>query len=286
MRISDRPIITVVAGALLCVCVNAPVMALDAQPAPPAAAVAPLPMFKDPRDALRAGVETLQRGDAAKSVQAFSFAADSGEALAQWQLGKMYANGEGVRKNDFTAYQYFARVVREYNEDQANPRNMPVVASAFVAIGVYSLAGIPNTAVKRDTARAQEMFHYAATTFGDPNAQYNLARMYLDGNGVAKSVRQSLPWLGYAAAKSHLESQAVLGNILFNGAEGVPRQRARGLMFLTVARESAGTAEKHNWIVQLYEKAMEQATDLDREAAGVELRKHMHRGGRNAQVAQ
>lgn len=235
-------------------------------------------MFKDPRAALRAGVETLQRGDAVNSVAALRYAADGGETVAQWKLGRMYATGEGVQKNDFTAYQYFARVVREYNEDQSNPRDLPMVSSAFVAIGVYSLGGIPNTAVRRDPGRAQGMFHYAATTFGDPNAQFNLARMYLDGNGVAKSARQAVAWLNLASIKNHIESQALLGNILFYGADGVPHQRARGLMYLTVAREAAGAEEKHAWIVPLYQKAMDQATDFDREAARIELRKHLRRG--------
>jgi TPR repeat protein len=254
------------------------VLALDVQPAPPAAAVAPLPMFKDPRSALKAGAETLQRGDAVNSVAALRYAADGGETLAQWKLGRMYAAGEGVQKNDFTAYQYFARIVREYNEDQSDRRDLPAVASAFVAIGVYSLGGIPNTAVRRDPGRAQNMFHYAATTFGDSNAQFNLARMYLDGNGVAKSARQAVAWLNLASTKNHIESQALLGNILFYGAEGVPSQRARGLMFLTVAREAAGEREKHAWIPPLYVKAMEQATDFDKEAARIELRKHLRRG--------
>ncbi len=284
MRISDRSFALILSGALLSAMLCAPAFALEAKPAPPFPAVAPLPMFKDPRAALRSGAETLQRGDPANSIPALNFAADSGEALAQWKLGRMYATGEGVKKNDFTAYQYFAKIVREYNEDQANPRDVSIVSSAFVAIGVYSLDGIPNTAVKRDTARAQEMFHFAATTFGDPDAQYNLALMYIDGKGVAKNVRQSVRWLGYSAAKNHVESQAMLGNILFNGAEGIARQRARGLMYLTAARENAGKSERYEWVAKLYTKAMEQASETDREAARIEADKYVRRNGKEAQV--
>lgn len=257
---------------------GAPALALDVQPAPSAAAAAPLPMFKDPRSALRAGVEQFQRGDMASSVPALRYAADGGETLAQWKLGRMYAAGEGVAKDDLTAYNYFSRIVREYNEDQSNPRNMPAVASAFVAVGVYSLGGIPNSSIRRDVARAQQMFHFAATTFGDPNAQYNLGRMYFDGDGIKRNPRQAVAWLNYAAAKNHIEAQAVLGNILFRGDAEVPMQRARGLMLLTLARESAGADEKYGWIPPLYVKAMESATEFDREAARVELKKYLRRG--------
>ena len=70
------------------------------------------------------------------------------------------------------------------------------------------------------------------------------------------------------------------------GADGVPRQRARGLMFLTAARDSAGASEKHSWIVQLYEKALEQASEVDREAARVESHKQLRRGGKDVRAAQ
>jgi TPR repeat protein len=265
--------------------VSTPSRALDVQPAPPAA-VAPLPIFKDPRAALRAGVETFQRGDAANSVPALRYAADGGETLAQWKLGRMYAAGEGVAKDDVTAYQYFSRIVREYNEEQANPRNVAAVASAFVAVGVYSLGGIPNSPVRRDVARAQQMFHYAATNFGDANAQYNLGRMYYDGDGIKRNSRQAVAWLSYAAAKNHIEAQAVLGNILFKGDAEVPVQRGRGLMFLTLARESAASDPKFDWIPPLYNKAMENANEFDREAARIELNKYLRRSGRNIQAAQ
>ena len=53
----------------------------------------------------------------------------------------------------------------------------------FVAVGVYSLSGIPNSDVHADPDRARELFQYAATTFGDPDAQYNLAHMYIVGAG-------------------------------------------------------------------------------------------------------
>ncbi len=286
MPTSDRATIYAFGFAALGLLAPVPAMALDPQPAPPAAAAAPVPIFKDPRAALHEGVVNLRRGDPAGSVNAFRYAAEGGETWAQWKLGRMYASGEGVARDDRTAYQYFVRIVREYNEEQINPRDLPMVASAFVAVGVYSLSGIPNTAIKRDAGRAQEMFHFAATTFGDPNAQYNLALMHLEGNGVAKSPRQAVPWLSYAAAKNHIESQAMLGKILFDGADGVPKQRARGLMFLTQARESAGAEEKYAWIAPIYDRAMAQATDFDREAARIEQRKQVRRAvpaGRTAQ---
>lgn len=278
MRKAGFSLVTLLTGAVLAA---GAAHALDVQPPPPAGAVAPLRIFKDPSSALLEGVENLKRGDTVASIPALRYAAERGQAPAQWRLGRMYAAGEGVAKDDVQAYQFFLRIVREFNEDQANPRDTPFISSAFVAVGVYSLEGIPNSNVRRDAARAQQMFHYAATTFGDPNAQYSLARMFLDGNGVKKNARQAVAWLGYAAAKNHVEAQAVLGNVLFTGEADVPAQRGRGLMYLTLARESAGSSTKYAWIPPLYSKAMENANDYDREAARIELRKYLRRTAGN-----
>ena len=142
-----------------------------------------------------------------------------------------------------------------------------VVASAFVAVGAYSLTGKPGKGIERDTARAFEMFSYAATEFGDMHAQYNLGLMYLEGAGMTKDVRRGARWLRLAADKQHIESQAVLGRLYFNGIEGVPRQRALGLMYLTMAREGAGDQTKYKWIIDLYDGAIITASDPDRQAA-------------------
>ncbi len=223
--------------------------------------------WRDAQQALRDGIESLKSGNTRNSVDALTYAAQGGETLARWKLGKMYAAGDGVAADDWKAYQYFQAIVQSYDEDVAPQRDLPAIASAFVAVGVYSLNGMPERNVAADPGRAHQMFQYAATNFGDPNAQYNLARIYLDGAGVAKDPRQAARWLRLACAKAHAPSQALLGHLLFNGAEGVSRNRARGLMYLTLARESALDPAKDGWIVDLYDKAMRAASENDRQSA-------------------
>ena len=225
------------------------------------------PVYKDAQQALQAGIATYSAGNAKNSVDALTYAAQGGAALAQWKLGKMYAAGDGVAPDDYKAYKYFLQIVENYDEDSTPRRELPVVASAFVAVGAYSLNGIAGSALRPDANRALSMFQYAATNFGDANAQYNLARMYLDGAGVEKDARQAARWLRLAAEKGHAPSQALLGQLLFTGPEGVARQRAQGLMFLTLARESATDPAADHWIVDLYEKAMSAASDNDKQAA-------------------
>jgi hypothetical protein len=62
--------------------------------------------------------------------------------------------------------------------------------------------------------------------------------------------------------------------MLFRGEAGVPRQAARGLMWLTLARSNATTSE--NWIHDLYDSAVKQATDDERALAGDFLMRWMN----------
>ena len=232
----------------------------------------PLQIFKNPAAALRAGLEGVRSGDQRSAVEALKYAAAGGESLARWKLGRMYADGDGVPHDDIKAYDYFSQIVETYDEDNPNRREIAVVSAAFVAVGVYSLSGIPNTNMRPDPERAMDMFQYAATNFGDANAQYNLGRMYLDGNAVApRDGRQAARWLMLAAEKGHAPAQALLGQLLFTGREGLQRQRARGLMWLTLARDAALASKKDDWIVDLYEKATAAASDGDRQIASAYL---------------
>jgi TPR repeat protein len=235
-----------------------------------------LEMFKDPRQALQSALESYRSGNSASSIDALKYAAAGGESLAQWKLGRMYADGDGVPRDDYKAYQYFQEIVDRYDEDNASWREKSVVASAYVAVGVFELNGISGSRLRSDPEAAMRMFQYAATNFGDSNAQYNLARLYMDGAaGVAKDSRQAARWFNLAAEKGHVESQALLGHLLFVG-DGVQPQRARGLMWLTLAREGA-SAKTQTWVDVLYQQDMKAASDNDRQVALVFLEEHMRK---------
>jgi hypothetical protein len=117
--------------------------------------------------------------------------------------------------------------------------------------------GIPNSNIKPDAVRARDMFTYAASYFGDRDAQYRLGRMYLDGQGVGKDTKQGIRWLSLAADKGQYQAQAVFGALLFKG-QYLARDAAGGLMYLTLARDAATVEE--TWITDLYTAASKQAT--------------------------
>jgi len=212
---------------------------------------------------------------AASSLSALQNAAEDGDPIAQWKLGRMYAEGNGVAQNDLLAFDYFSRIANAHSKDSPSAPEAQIVANAFVALGRYYLAGIPNSKITSDPERAREMFSYAASYFGNADAQYDLARLYLKNAGTSRDdFRHGARWLGLAAQKGQHQAQALLGQMLFDG-DCLPRQAARGLMWLTLARDSA-TADE-TWIRDSYNKAIARASDDDRAMALQMLREYLRR---------
>lgn len=243
-----------------------PALALDGTRAPPNTP-APTPL-----DVFRSGIRALKAGETKKAMSAFEYAAENGYTAAQWKLGRMHADGDQVPKNDLRAFEYFSRIANSHAEDNPEAPQSRYVANAFVALGQYYLVGIPNSHVKADSGRAWEMFWYAASYFGDADAQYSIARLYLDGTGAPRDTRQAARWLGLAANKGQCQAQALLGHMLFKG-EHVSRQAARGIMWLILARDC--TAGEEKWILDLYEAAFRQATHDEHSMALVYLERYM-----------
>jgi len=159
------------------------------------------------------------------SLKALQYAADiDGYAVAQWKLGRMYAAGEGVARDDLRAFDYFSRIAKDHAQDSPSSPQSALVANAFVALGRYYLSGIPNSVIKADPDRAREMLYYAASYFGSADAQYDLARLYLKStNATPNDYTYGARWLGLAAQKGQHQAQALLGQMLFDG-DRLPQQ--------------------------------------------------------------
>lgn len=257
------------------VCASAPAYAFDGTVAGQQdASATALPVASAPL----AGGPTLKKAlPPSTSLTALQYAAEGGHPIAQWRLGRMYADGDGVTQDDQRAFEYFSRIANAHAEDSPSAPQAAVVANAFVALGRYYLQGIPNSQIKRDAERAREMFSYAASYFGNADAQYDLARLYLKGIGAPHDVKYGARWLGLAAQKGQHEAQAMLGKMLFTGDQ-LPRQAARGLMWLTLARDAAQPDE--TWITESYNKAISKASEDDR-AMALQMLEHWVQGRRD-----
>jgi uncharacterized protein len=206
---------------------------------------------------LRTSFVLRHLGDIEAARKLLEGAARNGDVRAAWELGRMYADGDGVRQNHQLAFQYFGSIADSHADEPTGTVPARLVANAFVRLGGYYLTGIPTSDIRPDAVRARDMFNYAASYYGDRDAQYHLGRMYLDGEGIGKDTKLGIRWLSLAANKGQYQSQAVLGALLFKG-QYVPRDGAHGLMWLILARDAATPEE--TWIADQYTAAWKQAT--------------------------
>ena len=194
--------------------------------------------------------------------EALQYAAEQGQPAAQWKLGRMYADGDGVPQDQMRAFNYFSEIANTHPDESPGTAQARFVANAFVSLGHYYLTGIPNSKINANAARARELYTYAATYFGDADAQYELGRLYLDSS--PNDPHEAARWFQLAANKGQCRAEAALGDILFQG-QHVPRQAARGLMWLTLSKDCVGPDE--SWVKPLYDNAFRRASDDERQMA-------------------
>jgi TPR repeat protein len=187
-----------------------------------------------PAEALRSGYEAYKAGDVQTALEALNYAAANGHPAALWKLGRMYQTGDLVAEDDGKAMELFARITKEYGEEGRDGPDAPFVADAWVTLGSYYQSGIPGR-VDADPGTARRIFAYAASYFGDSDAQFSLASMFLSGQGGDQSIRQAARWFKLAARKGHVGAQAEFGHMLFEGI-GMERRPVEGLMWLSIAR--------------------------------------------------
>ena len=107
------------------------------------------------------GFKTYQRKDYATALREFKPLAEQGDAEAQYNLGFMYANGEGVPKNDKMAVKWWKLAAEQghasaqynlgfmYGEGKAVPQNM---VYAHMWLNVAASQGHEIAAEGRDLA--------------------------------------------------------------------------------------------------------------------------------------
>ena len=208
----------------------------------------------------RFGFSAYKSGHKDKAVEAYRYAAENGQIGATWKLARMYAEGDGVTRDDYAAFKFFSEIV-DQDVEPGSPEES-YVSDALVALGDYLRTGIPGSPVEENEVAAQEYYMRAAANYRNPNAQFEMGQMFLKGEGGVKaSVKQAGRWFQLAAEKGHAGAQATLGNLLFQSGKIV-----RGLAMMTAALERASPADQP-WIRGMQEEAFAAAGEADRRTA-------------------
>jgi len=210
------------------------------------------PMDQSALDATAQFAQSLDGAGAGVSadslISALESAAAAGQPMALWQLGTMYENGEGVTRDPARAFGYFSQIANQHADTPPRGVEADIVAQSFVKVGEYYRQGLPAAGINVDMRRSHALLMHAATYFGDAEAQYLVGRLYLDPQELGVNPLQGARWLSLAARKGHGPAQALLGEMLFNGFEGVPPNPVEGLMWLTMARQRVAGTIDESWV--------------------------------------
>ena len=155
----------------------------------------------------QAGMDAYQAGDYATALKEFRPLAEQGDADAQFNLGVMYEDGQGVTQDYKKALKWY-RLAAEQGD-----------ATAWHQLGVMHHYG---WGVKTNYKEALRFYRLGAPRF--PVSQYSLGVMYYQGQGVDQDIVIAYMWFYVAAENGNSRSK---GNVNVLAEEMKPKQIAK-----------------------------------------------------------
>ena len=169
-------------------------------------------------DPFEDGLAAYNKGDYEGVFRLWLPLADSGWAPAQFGLGFLYANGQGVAQDYAEAANWYRKAA-----DRGDAH-----AQANLAILYANGQG-----VAQDYAEAAGWYRKAADQ-GDAHAQLSLGLLYASGQGVPQDHAQAASWYRKAANRGDAHAQILLGDMYENG-QGVPQDYVQSHMLWNLA---------------------------------------------------
>jgi TPR repeat protein/S1-C subfamily serine protease len=174
--------------------------------------------------------------DVVEALRWFELAATQGYAMAQFNIGVIYAYGQGVPKNDAQAARWFHQAAEQG------------LASAQFELGIIYANG---NGVQQDNAEAVRLYRLAAEQ-GHASAQNNLGVMYEFGQGVSKDEGEAVRWYRLAAEQGLALAQSNLG-IMYAYGIGVTENVKEAAIWFRAAAEQ-GNIRAQKWLALMYKE--------------------------------
>lgn len=171
------------------------------------------------------GFENSESGQYEDAFYWYKKAAEQGHVIAQNNLALAYAEGQGVKKDNFQAVAWVRKAA-----EQGYPL-------AQLNLGVMYAFG---RGVQKDVDEALNWFRKAADQ-GFAKAQHELGVRYFYGKGVQQDISQALKWYRKAAEQGFAEAQLSLGLIYYKGL-GVKQNHQKAGEWILKAAEQGDSA--------------------------------------------
>jgi uncharacterized protein len=203
---------------------------------------------------LQKGLTAAQSGDFATALSEWKPLAEQGNARAQYNLGVMYTNGNGVPQDHKTALKWYSLAAKQGDADAQY--NLGVMYEHEHGHGV-----------PQDYKTAVKWYRLSAEQ-GNARAQNNLGTMYKNGQGVPQDHKTAAKWYSLAAEQGDADAQYNLG-LMYDNGTGVLQDYVRAHMWWNIAASSGDSknASKNRDIIakEMNSNQIEKAQNLARE---------------------
>ncbi|MEQ1715327.1 MAG: sel1 repeat family protein [Hyphomicrobium sp.] len=217
--------------------------------------------FRSGEDALKQGIAAFNGGYYELAVPALEVASESNPVLGTFYMARIYADNEGPYTDHSKAYGIFRRLADELRDVDPDDEDLaPVAAKALTQVSSYLREGIAESGLKPNAVEADRALQRAALFFNNEDAQFELAKVLLRGEGpdVAlggsdqeSKIENGRHWLSRLSQKGHAGAQAFLADLLWRG-KFVPKDQISALNLIDVAVANAPPNERV-WVDDIYQ---------------------------------
>lgn len=208
--------------------------------------------FTSPREAVKQGMSAYQGGYYEIAIPALEFAAAKQEFMAEYYLARIYSDNSGSHTDHAKAYKLFYRIANEYADaDPDDDPRAPYVGKSLTALAGYVRRGLKEIGLKPDPEQAVIYLQNASTTFADEDAQFELAKLKLSGEGIDEDEATARHWLADLSERGHAGAQAFLADLLWRGKYMKPDKPA-ALALIAISVENAPVYDRL-WIEDIYQ---------------------------------
>ena len=183
----------------------------------------------------QAGLDAYNRGDFAAALKEWQPLAEQGDANSQYNLGLLYARGQGVAQDYKQALTWYQKAAEQG------------VPAAEYNLGVMYANG---QGVPVNSAEASKWFLKAAQQACSAMRPAVLATIYSEGDGAFKNYDEAAKWYRTAAEQGIASAAFSLG-VMYDVGQGVPQNYAEALKWYHQAAD-AGYASAMTNIAILY----------------------------------
>lgn len=249
--------------------------------------------FRSPDDAMKQGISAFNGGYYELALPAFEALEISKPQIAHYYEARIYGDNDGAYTNHGKAFRLFKELADEMKDvDPDDEELAPIAAKSLTAVSLYLRDGITDAGIRPDRAAADQALQRAALTFNDEDAQFELAKVLLRGEGPeltmggfedpASKIENGRHWLSRLSRSGHPGAQAFLADLLWRG-KFVEKDQAAALNLIDVAVSNAPPSERV-WIEDIYQNIFCNAGQGVRQQATGRVAEWHNRYGRRPHV--